>query len=446
MIRSSILTISLLLALALHSGAQQNYQFSLQQAFDFALQNNAQAVNAAIDIDIARKRVWESTATGLPQVQASLGYQDMLKLPVSLIPAEFFGGTPGTFQEISFGTQHNASADISISQLVFNGPYLVGLQAAKAYQSMQEQNYRKTALEVKSGVAQAYYFALLSADLEKTMVGSLTNLRQTYEETSKMYSAGFAQETDVDQLKIALSNLENTQASLERQYKAALGLLKLQLGLPQTAELILSDSLNGILRGFNVETLLSTSFNKEDNIDYQLVETGKELSYLQYQLERSAYLPTLAAFYTYKESAMRNEFNFFDGDEDWYPSSILGVSLSIPITTSGMRNAKVQQAKLALEKTTNSAEFVGNSVEMEATQARFDLSNAYSKYLLQSESIGLATRILERTTIKYKQGLASSMEVTQASNQLLEAQGNYTSAMVEMLNAKLRLDKVMNKL
>jgi outer membrane protein TolC len=426
--------------------AQETLRLSLNDAVEYAVDHNTNTVNSRIDIEIAKKRVWESTATGLPQVNASVSYQDMLKLPVSLIPAEFFGGEPGTFQEISFGTQHNASAEVTVSQLVFNGPYLVGLQAAQTYRLMQEQNYRSTELDVKAGVAEAYYLVLLNQNLIEVMDGSVTNMRKTYEDAIKMFEAGFIEETEADQLGIALSGLENNRRNFERQYTLAMNYLKFQLGVSAATDVTLTDSLGGITRDIDVDALLDLPFNIENNIDYKLANTGLMLSQQQWNLERSAYLPTISAFYTRQESAMRNEWNFFDSDGSWYPSSILGFSLSVPITSSGMRAAKVQQAELAYTQTQNTVEMLERSLEMEALQAKYDLRNAHENFMVQKENIRLARKILDRTLIKYKEGLASSMEVTQASDQLLQAETSYTSALVQMLNAKVRLDKIMNRI
>lgn len=425
--------------------AQEKLNLSLNQAMDYAVEHNTTTVNAKIDIDIAKKRVWESTATGLPQVNAGLSYQDMLKLPVSLIPAEFFGGEPGTFQEISFGTQHNASAELTVNQLLFNGPYLVGLQASQTYKLLQEQSYGKAVQDVRAQVSEAYYFVLLSQDLITVMDESVINMEKTYGDAVKMLAAGVVEETEADQLRIALAGLENSRRTFERQQAMAMNLLRFQLGLSNDTEVILTDSLGGIMKGINVEALTNIPFSMGENLDYRTAQTGLMLSQQQWKLEKSAYLPTLSAFYSRKESAMRNDFDFFDSEGSWYPSSILGFSLSIPITSSGMRNAKVQQAELAYGQTKNTVEMLGRSLEMEAMQARFDLNTAWENYQVQQDNIRLARKILDRTLVKYNEGMATSMEVTQASDQLLRAETSYSSALVDILNAKVRLDKIMNK-
>jgi outer membrane protein TolC len=439
-----------LLTMALPLSAQDTIttpkRYSLTEAVEYALQNNAGIRNSKLDMEIAGKRVWETTATGLPQVSATANYMNNLKLRTTLIPAEFFGGAPGTYQAVQFGTQHNADATISANQLLFNGPYIVGLQAAQTYRKLSEQNSVKTENDVKQTLKEAYFLVLLVDESLRTMEANLTNLRKTREETRAMLNAGFLDETDLDQLSVAVMSLENAITSMERQGALAMNLLKFQMGISFDAPVELSDSLQSIFTEMDLTEILLKDFTLEEHIDYKLLSTQEQLAYLDMKRTKYEYLPSLNMYYSLTESAQRREFNLFDPDENWYESSMLGFTLNVPIFSSGSRMARVSQKKLELEKVKNSKKQASEGLQLEYQQAKFDFSNALEKYELELKNVELARKIIERTTVKYTEGLAGSLDLTNANNQYLAAYSNLINSQIELMNAKLRLDKSLNNL
>ncbi|MCK9168746.1 MAG: TolC family protein, partial [Bacteroidales bacterium] len=220
---------SLLLAGTLAS--QETMQFSLQQAQDFAMEHNFQMQNARYDVNSAELSVWETLSAGLPQVNASAGLNDNLKLMTTLIPAEMFGGPPGTYAEIQFGTQFNTSWGVQASQLLFNGPVIVGVQTAKVYQKLAEQGLEKTEKDIRESVANTYYLTLVSEEAMKIIEGNIRNLEKTLLQTNTMYTAGMAEATDVDQIQVTLTMMENTKRSMLRNIELNYNLLRFQLGL-----------------------------------------------------------------------------------------------------------------------------------------------------------------------------------------------------------------------
>lgn len=420
--------------------------FTLSQAQEYAVKNNLNVKNAAIDVDIAQKIVWENTAMGLPQIAGSIGYTNNLSLATTLIPGEFFGGEPGTFQEVKFGTQHNSTASITANQLLFNGPYIVALQAAKTYKKVSEQTFERTENDVKEAVAQNYYLVLLSEETIKVLKENEHNLSQILTESRELYKIGFVEETDVDQFQVNLSNVENAVRSMERQLEVSINLLKYQMGIKMDLEIVLLENLESIIRVMDLGTTLGNEFDVAMHVDYRLLNTQEQLAHLDLKRTRAESWPTLTAFYTNQRTALRNEFNFFNFEEKWFPSSMLGITLNIPIFASGMRYSQITQRKLTWEKTKNTKEFTARGLMLEHQQAKYDFNNALERYYSEKENLEIAKKVFDKTTIKYKEGISSSLDLTQINNQYLQSQTNYISALVELLNAKIRLDKSLNQL
>ncbi len=434
----------------LHTRAQKDtatlMRFSLEEAKDYALAHNQNIKNAQLDIKIADAQVWETTSIGLPQVSASVGYNNNLILSTQLIPAEFFGGEPGTFQEIQFGTQHNATATLSATQLIFNGSYFVGLQTSRIFKDLSKHSLEKTEIEVLATVMQTYYTVLLAQSNKAILDSNLVSLNQTLYETEQLLTQGFVEETDVDQLQITVNTLENSMGALERQVSTSERLLKYQMGLDLDQPIKLTDELNAILTEINLEALSNQELQLQKHIDYILLDTQEKLQQMNLKNEKVSYLPTLNASYTYQEMAQRNDFSFFDFSEEWFPAEILGFTLNIPIFSSGQRNARVNQAKLELKKAQNDLELGATGLKLAAQQARDKYITALNKYYTQKKSIDLAEKILNKTSVKYREGMVSSLELTQANDQYLESESNLTSAIFELLNAKIELDKAYSQL
>ncbi len=421
-------------------------EVSLEQAVEYALEHNYDVINAKADARIADKQVWEITASGLPQVDATAGYQYFVDIPTNLVPAEFFGGEPGEFQEIQFGTEQNLTLTGTVSQLVFDGSYIVGLQAARVFRELSERNYQRSETEVKSMVTQTYYLALVSSENLAIIRENLINMEKTLSETEKLFEAGFTDAINVDQLKLTVSNMKNTINNLERQEKITLDMLKFQMGMDVENELLLSDNLQSLFENVSLEILSVQNFDPANHIDFRIMESQERMQLMAYRREISFYLPSINASYTRQESAQRNEFNFFQSGESWFPTSIIGLNLNIPIFSSGLRRSKVQQAKLELEKAKNNKERVFQSLLLQKQEATAEINTAMESFNTEKENLELAEKIMKRTRIMFREGMATSLELTQASDQMLTTQANFVNAMFELLEAKTKLEKALDRL
>lgn len=419
-------------------------QFSLDQALSYAVANNLTAENARLDIEAAGKRVWETAAGGLPQASASVNYNNNLALATTLIPD--FLGDPSDKIAVQFGTKHFATAGIGASQLVFSGQYIVGLQTAKLFREFTTKSLELTEQSVKESVTQGYFLVLLSENMLEALEGNLENITQTYNETRELFKAGFLEETDVDQLEVSRTDLENAVASMQRQEMATRNLLKYQMGLDFSASIELTDNLEDLARTIDIQAIMGEEMNVENNIDYQLLDDQERLALMDMKLRRTDFMPTISAFFSLDYTAQRDEFNFFDNSESWYNASSIGLSFNIPLFSSGARLAGVAQKRIAWEQARNNKEFAVNAMRVEFIQAQYDFANAYEKYRREEKNLGLTDKLVKTTQIKYSEGMVSSLELTQVNDQYLQTLGNFTSAMVELLNAKISLDVLLNKL
>lgn len=419
--------------------------YSLKEAQDYALENNLNIVNARLDVDAARKRIWENTAAGLPQVSASAGYTNNLQLMTTLIPAEFFQGEPGTFIPVQFGTQHNASANVIATQLLFSGPYIVGLEAASKYKELTERNLVRSESDIREAVAQSYYSILLAEAGRDAYSKNLESMNQRLGETKAMLETGFIEETDVDQLSITVANLENEYRAAEQLANLSYRMLLYQMGRELDAQIGISESLDDIIADLTND-LMQQEFQVEDHIDYKIMNSQEQLAYLQVKMYKFEYLPTLSANLSHTQMAMRRDFNFFDFDQEWYPSTTLGFNLSIPVFSSGQRRARISQSLVELEKTKNLKSTLADGLELAVRQARIDFRTACGQYLNEKRNVDLAQKVFDHTAVKYRNGLASSLELTMASDQLTGAQTGYISSTVELLTARMRLEKALGEL
>lgn len=441
---SKFLIFLLSLSLIFRLDAQETQTMSLEQARSYALKHNVDVKNSKLDVKKSQKKVWETTATGLPQASGSVSYNNNIDRPTQLLPGELIG-KPGQYVEVQFGTQHNATMELKANQLIFNGPYLVGLQAAQTYREISQKQKTKTTIETQHSVTQAYYSVLVARANKKVMKKSKKNMQKLLKETKATYEQGMIKETDVDQVKINLSKIENQLNTLNRQIKVGKKLLKFQMGMPMKNEIMLSDSLVDILGNIKLKEVTNQQLNPKNHIEYKIINTKERADYLSMRRKKAQFLPSLSAFFSHQENAMREEFNYLENnDEKWFKSNVIGFQLDVPILSSGQRLARVQQAKIELEKTRNRKRQLKQSLEMNVLQAKTEYQSALEKYQNQKSSLDLSTKIYNKSRKRFRQGVISSREFTQNHNQLLNSQSSYYQAIFELLNSKNKLDKALN--
>lgn len=426
--------------------AQSESSFTLKQAQEYALKYNYQRVSAEKDVLIAKKKVMETTGIGLPQVTAEAQFQNFLDLPVSLVPASAFNplAPKDEFAELKFGTDYNTTAKITATQLLFDGSYIVGLQASRTYKSLTEKSLEKTELTVREEVAQAYYLCLVADENVKILSEIVTSTEKLYEETQRIYQEGFMEEQNVDQLRLTLNNINNSLTESKRQKEIALNLLKFQMGMELVTTITLTDNIDVLLAAVNPADALAKEFKAENHIENQIIKVNEDLMKLNLRKEKYAFAPQVAAFFNHQQQNMSNKFEVFSGGT-WYPSTLWGLSIKLPIISGGMRLAKVGQARLDYEKAKNTSKQVEQSLLLKAQQAKSNYTSSYSIYLNQKDGLQIAEKINNNSMKKYTEGIISSMELTQSQTQYLETEAKYIKSLLDLLNASSELNIALGK-
>ena len=442
--RLNILLASLLLGIV-SANAQEVKQFTLQQAQSYALENNYDKLSADKDVLIAKRKVWETTAIGLPQVNAEGTFQNFIDIPTTLVPANAFNpaAPADQYMALQFGTDYNTTGQVSVSQLLFDGSYIVGLQAAKTYKEFSTKNLEKTERDVNEEVAKAYYLVLIAEENITILKGIAENTESLLEESTKIFDEGLIEEDNVDQLKLTLNDLKNSLSEAERQQSIAKNLLKYQIGMDIKEQIELTDKLESFVNNEGQEWL-AKEFDFNGHIDYELTLVNQRLKKLSLRREKYSFAPSIGAFLSHQQSNMGNEFNAFNSDAIYYPTTLWGISVKLPIFTSGMRLAKVSQAKLDFQKAELMTKKVEQGLQLQAEQARSEFNAASDIYNNQKEALAIAEKLNNNMIKKYNEGIAGSLDLSQTQNQLLSAEGKYIKALLDLLNAKSNLKKALN--
>lgn len=438
-------------------------KFSLAEAQSYAVENFYSSKNAKLDIEKANKVIQETRAIGLPQISASGAFQYTPKLsPVvegfsginilpywmyhvntylhSEVPNDPFfipGEDPGFPQEPNLDDyKWSLNASVTASQLIFSGSYIVALQSTKVYKSLTNLNWAKSVQDVTESVKNAYFNVLIARENLLILDSAYKNMEKTLIEFRAIGKQGLVDQTDVDQLELTIANIKISLDYIARMTDLAEKLFKIQLGLNVDSKIELTDELNLLINNLAYENLLVADFVLEHNVDYQMLKTLVKSDELLLKLIKSNYLPTIAGFYQYYKEFNDNAFSF-------NPPHVIGASINIPIFTSGSNGAKVSQAKIELMKDQNKLEQFSSSIKLDFYNSKSELIAAKDKYSSNTRNLELAMKIYNNSLVKYKNGMISSIELTQAQNQYLEVQSNYYLSLQELIAATNKLEKLL---
>lgn len=450
---------------------------NLQGAVDHAISYNKALQNARLEVERSRKSIWEAIAQGLPQVDGTVDYMSYFNYEMefnfgmgetpSFTPEEMLeawnqtsAAFPGvTQQDIynhSAGSYYEgvlqsmmppttillsdqSTARLQLSQLIFSGQYIVGVQTAKLGQLISEQNYEFNELNIKESVINAYYLVLITKESLDIIEKNVVNLEETLEQTRTMYNAGMAEQTDVDQIRITVNQLANARNALERNLELNYNMLRFQLGIEANVDLMLTDGLEMLYTSMQVESALEVPFIIENNVSYQMMETQEEISKKLVGLEQWNYAPTIAGFYNYNAKILTSGF-------DMNPNHLVGLNMSVPIFSSGLRKARVDQARIDYSMAQTNKSILEDQLTLQEKQFKYNLQSSLENFFTQQENVEVAQSVYDSYRRKFEQGMASSLDLTQANSNYLDAESNYLTAIMQVMNAKLQLDKLMNNL
>jgi outer membrane protein len=449
----------------------------LKGAIEHAISYNKSLKNARLEVERSRRSIWESIAQGLPQVDGTMDYMSYFNYemefnfgmgevpdfsPEDLQQAwdqtsatfpgvtqqDIYNHTAGTYYEgvlqsllppTTILLSDQSTARLQLNQLIFSGQYILGIQTARLGQLITEQNYEYNELNIKESVIGAYYLVLITGESLDILERNVTNLEETLEQTRVMYNSGMAEQTDVDQLRITVNQLSDSRNALERNLELNYNMLRFQLGLEANTDLMLTDSLEGLFTNMQAESALEVPFAVENNVTYQMMQTQEEISKKLVGLEQWNYAPTIAGFYNYNAKILTSGF-------DMNPNHLVGLNMSVPIFSSGMRKARVDQAKIDYNMAQTNKSILEDQLTLQEKQLKYNLASSLENFHTQQENREVAQRVYDSYRRKFEQGMATSLDLTQANNNYLDAESNFINAIMQVMNAKLQLDKLMNTL
>lgn len=423
---------------------QKVHTFSLSQAQAYAIDNSYKSRVAEYNIAESEYRVKETMAIGLPQINGAIDYVYNIALPVQLIPAEFIGGNPGDFTEISFGTKNSMAAGANLSQLLFDGTYLVGLKGAKVYNELVRQQKGTTDYQVKKNTSDAYYLTIVSVENFRMLADNLEVVEKQLYETSILYDNGLVEEQSVDQLKLNVGKVKIEVDNAFRQEIISRNMLKFQLGINLRDSLILSDKIEELINNATVDIAGRYGFDVSTNIQYQVADQWVAVRDMQIKLEKAKYIPSLNALLNVQGISYEENFNYFGGNAKWYGSSFLGVSMFVPIFSGLKRYSSLQRAKVNSLIMQVQREELEASLNLQLISANANFNQALAAFNISIENVNFAKKIRGRTYRKFQEGMATSLDVTVAERQLITDQYTLVGSALKLFEAKTKIDEILN--
>jgi len=425
--------------------AQETYSFTLDEAVQYALENNYTVRTAALDIEAAEKQKWEATSYGLPQIDAGIDYQNWLKQQVSFIPSEIIGGDPGEFTPVVFGTKQNMNATVTMNQLIFDGSYLVGLQSAKTFLMISNLAKEKTDQTIREAVINAYGNVVVAQETLKILYSNKEVLEKNLNETRILLQNGFAEEQDFEQQQITLSSIDNEINRSSRLESISKQALNLTLGIPIETDVELTENLENLAMKSADLQILYTEFELENHVDFKIADNQVLSDELLVKYEKSKNIPSINAFVNYSTFQYGDNLVFFENyDDNWFNSSLFGLSMNIPVFSSLQRSSRTQQAKINLMQSEIEKNEISESLKLQVNTAKNKYQFSLDQFQTSKANLALAESIAEKEQIKFFEGLSTSIDLTNTQNQLFGSQQDYIQSILIIIQSKVELENALN--
>ncbi len=467
-----LLIASLFVSAGIRAQQQQTggASLTLAQCIQYALENSVNIQNSVLDERISVAKVNETIGIGLPQINgnASVNHnQQLRRFFTTYSPNGFIKPDPvpvglNTGDVLSaqnfFQLRSAAEAGLTVNQIIFNGSYIVGLQASKAYKDLAIKTTVQTKEQTIEQVTKAFYFALINRERMDLFANNITRVDSLLRNTQALNTNGFAERIDVDRVQVSLNNLITEKDNFERQQILSLELLKFQMNYPIDQPLEIVGELTPEMVKVNLDDYLK-GWNYVDRSDYKILEANKKLQELNLKNNYAAAVPSISAFANFGYNTQSNNISgLFKtntqigeqssgfGPDKYYPFTLYGVSLNVPIFSGLQRTYRVQQEKLRLQKIENSFKTVKSGIDLQIKQAITGYENNLKALESQNRNIELAGNVARVTKIKYEQGVGSNLEVVDAESALRGAQINYYNSLYDVMVAKVDMDKAFGRL
>jgi len=441
-----ILAISLLgsAAIAQEMDPREMVQLNLKETLDYALENNVEAKNARLEVMVSQTTIKEETAAGLPQINGSFGFNYNPLVQVMFVPNEPPFGDPNNPSDvipIRFGVAYSSNLGVTVSQMIFDGSFFIGLRAAKTFKALTEFDRVKVENDVIENVKKAYFGVLVNAERIKLSESNLARIDSLLEETTAMQEAGFAEKIDVSRIKVQRNNTYSQYERSKTAYEISKQLLKVQIGMPERYDIEITET----LRELNPEQELMDLLALEGihRVEMDQLNTNIELTGLDLKNNTAQYMPTLNFNGNFMRSGAGDTFQTTFDEINWFSSSMLGITLNIPIFDGFSKSARIQRNRIQLRQLENQKFYLDQNIELEIFQAKQNLANDLKVLKVQRESMDLAQEVYDMSKIKYNEGVGSNLEVVEADSDLIEAEINYLSALYDGLISKVDLEKAL---
>ncbi|HNW52083.1 MAG TPA: TolC family protein [Prolixibacteraceae bacterium] len=417
---------------------------TLKECINYSDQNNSKVKIAKYDADASKKRINEQVGAYLPQINGSGSVDDNLKLTSVLIPAQFFGGEAGTFMAMSFGSKYSLAGGVQLTQKLYDMPGILAIRSAKVSGELSDYNLQKTSELSVYNISVAYYQTMIIQMQMNVLKSNLKASEESLKSIELKYANGMAKKIDVDKIRVNCNNTRSQLQQAELNYAQSLNTLKFQMGMPVDSALVLADiNLND---GFESFEKVNNEYRIENMVDYKIQKTNYTLSEVEKKRTMASFQPTLSFYSNYNVNAYRKKFNFFEADQDWYPSYGFGVKLTVPIFDGLQRVQRVAQSELNVKKAQENIRYTEQSIKVDISNYETRYQNALANIRKEKENLELAESVYKNTQMEYKQGTSTTLDLIQSESSYMVAQNTYFNKLLDLYIARIDQEKAKGSL
>jgi len=428
-----------------HFSLHAQKPLTLKECVNYSLSNNSNIKIANYNVDISQKKITEQIGNYLPQINVSGELDDNLKLTTQLMPAEMMGGTPGTYIPVKFGNKYSVSGGAQLTQKLYDPTYIYGIKSAKTNKDISVLTQQKTSELTVYSISLIYYQTLIIQMQMNVLKSTLIASEQSLKSIELKFANGMVKKIDVDKIRVSYNNTKSQFEQAELNYSQSLNTLKYNMGMPVDSTIALADTTIDI--SYNLlKTDTSDKFQMENIVDYQLKKSNISLMQIDKKTKISAFLPSLSFYSNYNYNAQRQEFTFFDADKDWYPSSGIGLKLTIPIFDGLQRNSKLAQSELNIKIANENLLLTEQSIKVDISNYEIQYKNALDNINREKENLDLAESVYNNTQLEYQQGVGSTLDLIQSESSYMAAQNTYFNKLLNLYIARIELEKAKGNL
>jgi len=418
---------------------------TLKECIDYSFSNNRNIKIANYNVNISQKKISEQLGNYLPQINVSGELDNNLMLTTQLMPAEMVGGTPGTYIAVKFGNKYSVSIGAQLTQKLYDPTYLYAIKSAKINRDISVLSQQQTSELTAYTICLTYYQTLVIQMQMNVLKSTLTASEQSLKSIELKYKNGMAKKMDVDKIMVSYNNTRSQLEQAELSYSQSLNMLKYDMGMPVDSSIALADTTINISKYLLANDTVP-KLQLDNIIDYQLKKTNVSLMLTDKKTKIAAFQPALSFFGNFNYNAMRQEFNFFDADKDWYSSSGIGLKLTIPVFDGLQRNSKLAQSELNIKIANENLLLTEQSIKVDISNYEIQYRNALDNINREKENLDLAESVYNNTQLEYQQGASSTLDLIQSESSYMVSQNTYFNKLLDLYIARVELEKAMGNL